>query len=305
MQSFYSHGKLLISAEYVVLDGAKALAIPTKQGQLMEVETIERPFIEWTSYLHDENLWHKVVFNINQNSEGDIDFQTSDDSPFSIRLQQIFQALSQLNPSLFVTSTGFNIKTQLEFPSNWGLGSSSTLINNLAQWAGVDAFDLLELTFGGSGYDIACAQAEGPIFYQIDNTHRMIEAISFNPIFKDQLYFVFLNKKKDSREAIDHYRNQIVHSTKIEEFTTLTNALHTANDLETFMDLMEAHESKLSILLKQPTVKAQFFGDFEGSIKSLGGWGGDFILVASEQSPLAYFQDRGFPTVIKFSNMIL
>ena len=305
MQSFYSHGKLLISAEYVVLDGAKALAIPTKKGQLMEVETIERPVIMWSSYLYDESIWQQVELSINRNARGDMDFKFIDDSPFTIRLQQIFQALSQLNPSLFTTSTGFNIRTQLEFPSNWGLGSSSTLINNLAQWADVDAFDLLELTFGGSGYDIACAQAEGPIFYQINDTHRKIETISFDPIFKDQLHFVFLNQKKDSREAIDQYRNQNIHSTNIEEFTALTNALHTANDLKTFMELMDTHESKLSTLLNQPTVKDQLFEDFEGSIKSLGGWGGDFILVASEQSPLAYFEGKGFPTVIKFSDMIL
>ena len=30
---FYSHGKLLLTAEYAVLEGVKALAIPTKRGQ--------------------------------------------------------------------------------------------------------------------------------------------------------------------------------------------------------------------------------------------------------------------------------
>ena len=33
-QTFYSNGKLLITGEYVVLDGAKALALPTKFGQI-------------------------------------------------------------------------------------------------------------------------------------------------------------------------------------------------------------------------------------------------------------------------------
>ena len=32
-KTFYSNGKLLITGEYVVLDGAKALALPTKYGQ--------------------------------------------------------------------------------------------------------------------------------------------------------------------------------------------------------------------------------------------------------------------------------
>ena len=37
-QTFYSNGKLLITGEYVVLDGAKALALPTKFGQSLVVK---------------------------------------------------------------------------------------------------------------------------------------------------------------------------------------------------------------------------------------------------------------------------
>ena len=42
MQKFYSHGKLLITSEYAVLDGAKALAVPTKLGQSLKVKSIEQ-----------------------------------------------------------------------------------------------------------------------------------------------------------------------------------------------------------------------------------------------------------------------
>jgi len=37
-QSFYGNGKLLLSAEYFVLDGAVALALPTKLGQSLHVQ---------------------------------------------------------------------------------------------------------------------------------------------------------------------------------------------------------------------------------------------------------------------------
>ena len=40
MHKFYSHGKLLLTAEYAVLDGAKALALPTKLGQSLEVKRL-------------------------------------------------------------------------------------------------------------------------------------------------------------------------------------------------------------------------------------------------------------------------
>ena len=49
MQTFYSHGKLLISAEYAVLDGALALALPTKFGQSLSVKSNSDNTILWNS----------------------------------------------------------------------------------------------------------------------------------------------------------------------------------------------------------------------------------------------------------------
>jgi mevalonate kinase len=37
-ETFYSNGKLLITGEYLVLDGATAFALPTKIGQNLIVE---------------------------------------------------------------------------------------------------------------------------------------------------------------------------------------------------------------------------------------------------------------------------
>ena len=99
------------------------------------------------------------------NRENLVNFST-DDPDKAMRLCQILQAVKQLNPKAF---EGNDIKftTRLDFDPNWGLGSSSTLIANLAQWANVNPYELLKLTFGGSGYDLACATAEGPIYYQL------------------------------------------------------------------------------------------------------------------------------------------
>ena len=40
MDAFYSHGKLLLTGEYLVLDGALALAVPCKLGQSLTVRSI-------------------------------------------------------------------------------------------------------------------------------------------------------------------------------------------------------------------------------------------------------------------------
>src|SRR5690606_10074625 len=103
----------------------------------------------------------------------------------SIRLFEILHAAKQLNSDFL--NSGCQVETRLTFPQDWGLGSSSTLINNIAKWAQIDAYKLLENTFGGSGYDIACAEYNGPITYQLGK-QRTVKDVDFNPVFKEALY---------------------------------------------------------------------------------------------------------------------
>lgn len=56
-KTFYSNGKLLITGEYVVLDGAIAFALPTKFGQNLVIEEGENKTIHWTSYDADRTVW--------------------------------------------------------------------------------------------------------------------------------------------------------------------------------------------------------------------------------------------------------
>jgi len=62
MQTFYSHGKLLISAEYAVLDGAQALALPTKFGQKLKVESTSGNLIHWKSISNCGKIWFETEF---------------------------------------------------------------------------------------------------------------------------------------------------------------------------------------------------------------------------------------------------
>jgi hypothetical protein len=86
------------------------------------------------------------------------------------------------------------------------------LINNVAQWLQIDAFELLNNSFGGSGYDIACAQKDTPIVYRLENGLPFVEPVTFNPEFTDKLYFVYLNKKQSSKAAIKSYYNNRHHN---------------------------------------------------------------------------------------------
>ena len=285
----------------MVLDGALSLAIPTKLGQSFLVETIKEPKISWKSLDENGNVWFEEEFlieDILNNSSKSID-------EVAIRIVQILRAVIDLRPEFLSIENGYKIITKLEFPRNWGLGTSSTLINNIANWAQIDAYKLLEKTFGGSGYDIACAQHNGAITYQLIANKPEVKEVTFHPSFMDSIYFVYLNKKQNSRDAIAHYHNTKVNiSNTITAINNITLEIVHCTNLKDFQNLMEAHEQIISKITKQKPIKEMVFHDFEGSIKSLGAWGGDFIMVASEKNPSDYFKSKGFETIIEFKNMI-
>ena len=194
-KTFYSNGKLLITGEYLVLDGAKAFALPTKFGQNLIVEDCESNEIIWTSYDNDESIWFKDTFTFTE-----IINQSSNENSIRATLLKILQQAYLLNPTYLQEGRGYAVTTSLTFPRDWGLGTSSTLINNIAQWLEIDAFELLKTSFGGSGYDIACAQNNAPITYKIAQDKISVEQVSFEPHFTNCIYFVYLNQKQNSKQ---------------------------------------------------------------------------------------------------------
>ncbi|GAA4886647.1 GYDIA family GHMP kinase [Flaviramulus aquimarinus] len=297
----YSNGKLLLTGEYVVLDGALSLAIPTKYGQSLSIEPIEAPKLIWTSFDESGQVWFQDEFIIKQ-----MVTSLTPKNDISDRLLQILNASKKLSPNFLNTDSGFKVTTTLDFPRHWGLGTSSTLLNNIAQWALIDAFQLLKQTFGGSGYDIACAQYNTPITYQLENSNPIIKQVVFNPPFIENLYFVHLNKKQNSRDGIKHYHDHKENSkSAIREINAITAQMTTCDTLNHFKTLMFQHETIISKLTKQTPVKNLLFNDFKGAIKSLGAWGGDFVLVASKENPTEYFKEKGFKTVVPYKEMAL
>ena len=65
-QTFYSNGKLLITGEYVVLDSAKALALPTKFGQSLVVKSGENQQIKWASFDSDKSIWFEDIISFEE-----------------------------------------------------------------------------------------------------------------------------------------------------------------------------------------------------------------------------------------------
>ncbi|WP_445738232.1 GYDIA family GHMP kinase [Mariniflexile sp.] len=301
-ETHYSNGKLLFTGEYVVLDGALSLALPTKFGQSLEIEILNEPKIIWESFDENGDCWFNDAFSIDEIASG----FSNPRNDVSKRIIQVLNVAQAMNPDFLSKKSGFKISTHLGFPVNWGLGTSSTLINNISLWANINAFELLDKTFGGSGYDIACAQNNHPITYQLEKGKPHVTEVHFNPSFKEHLYFVHLNKKQNSRDGIANYKANKGHiASAISEINDLTSKMIHCVSLEDFEFLMKQHESIISKITKQEPIKNLLFNDFNGAIKSLGAWGGDFVLVTSEENPTAYFKNKGFHTIVPYTNMIL
>ena len=302
-KTFYSNGKLLITGEYLVLDGAKAFALPTKKGQNLIIQEGDKKQISWKSYDADGSIWFEDTILFSDISKEVNPENESVKNTLTIILQEAFI----LNPDFILNSDGYTITTELGFPKSWGLGTSSTLINNIAQWLQIDAFTLLKNSFGGSGYDIACAQNDSPIVYCLEQGSPIVEKVSFNPDFTNNLYFVYLNKKQSSKSAIAAYsknkKNNLPRTIALND--VITYEVLNATTIQSFASAIQEHEVQMSIILETLTVKESLFPDFNGVLKSLGAWGGDFIMAIATENPSDYFISKGFETIIPYEEMIL
>lgn len=301
MEKFYSNGKLLLSGEYLILDGALGLAVPAVFGQELAVEHTEQVnIITWKSLNKDDSIWFEAKFNVPHFEIVDL----KGDEKVANTLIKILRKAKEFNQNFLDDPTGYSVVTKLFFNRDWGLGSSSTLINNIAQWAKVDAFDLLFKSFGGSGYDIACAQNDQSIVYKLMQGVPSVEQVLFDPPFKDQLYFVHLNKKQRSSESIKSYKQRKLNPSAIKRISDLTKELLLSNTTSDFNHVLKEHEKLMSTILGESTIQEKYFSDYKGQTKSLGAWGGDFILASGDDSSPDYFKQKGFDTVIPYTSMI-
>ncbi len=299
MSRIFSPGKLMLTSEYFALDGALVLAVPTKPGQefFFEENADHKSMVFWEA-LHQGKTWLKAVMDYKNWGIRETNIPSA--AEFVLNTLKNVQ---QLSSTRFSGDSSYHIKTNLQFPSDYGLGSSSTLMNNLAEWSAIDPFQLNTLSLGGSGYDIAVAKEKSAVLYQ-SVPEIKYDKVVFDPAFKDDLIFIHLNQKQDSREAIRLYRSKIKSPELVNEFSDLTKKILLCRELENFSSLMLFHEQKISDFLEIPTVKQRFFSDCPVFVKSLGAWGGDFVMSAKFDGFQDYFWGKGFSSVFNWSDLI-
>jgi len=302
VKCYHSNGKLLLSGEYLVLHGAWSLAVPTLYGQSLTVRDADRG---------DTLCWKAMVmgaawleFEINPEHWEVI---RAADMEAALRLIRLLKAASEIRGDIDWLK-GKEAQTELEFDIGWGLGSSSTLISNVAWWAGIDPFLLSRSVSSGSGYDIACARSDKPLLYRMEDVSPAYRPVDFLPPFLEQLAFVYLGQKQDSASSVRNFLNKaLVREADITTISVITEKLCRTGQLDEFEELMREHEQVLSGILGLPTLKEGLFRDYPGAVKSLGAWGGDFVMITMHQEwqPVkSYFSARGMDIVIPYRKMV-
>lgn len=299
-QTYHANGKLLLTGEYLILHGAKGIALPLKVGQHLKVkDEKDSEILEWNA-TYNNHVWFSCKLN-----PRDYSVLETNDQEKAETLSRIFKTIRHLNPD-FQHKTGISFKTVLDGNPDWGFGSSSTLISLLAQYSGVDPFSLNELVFNGSGFDIACATVKGPIFY---TKNQPVLPVRLDYPFSDQLFLVYSGKKMKTHSEVNAFLEKgKVSKQLIEEGSALADTFSICRDQKEFDSLIRRHEELIGHLIGKTPVKKEYFIDFQGEIKSLGAWGGDFYLVSSSlpfSEVHTYFGNKGLTILFHWKDLIL
>ena len=300
---FFSRGKLLISGEYLVLKGATALAAPLKKGQDLKItRTGNHDVLAWESREYGIP-WFRASF-----MKPFFEIGESSDLPTAQNLVKHFQAMADMNPRIPELLFGSQVTTDLGFNRQWGFGSSSSLVSNLAGLADVDPFTLHRKLSVGSGYDVVCAREEGPVFFKLKRQRYELSAVDLQKGVTKFLYFVYLGKKQDSRRHVSEFLSR-KKAFRVEKrlVSELGQHMAYAANIEDFAFYMKEHEQVISSVLRMPGLKEGLFSDLEGEAKSLGAWGGDFAMITwkgTRKRLQAYLADKKLDTFFSFSELV-
>ena len=285
------------------MEGAKALAVPLKLGQRLTVKNIDENQLIWEAK-SPIGLWFKTILKLPT-----LEVLETNNQIFSNRLVLLLKNAKELSKHFLNNINGVSVETELGFNPEFGFGSSSTLVFCVSKWANVNPYLLQQKTFGGSGFDIACADAKGPITFQRIGEDIEINNVELSPKITNNLFLVYLGKKQQTSRSIKSFKkNAVFTNSDVDRITAITNEVVKAESIEDFEALLTEHEQLMSSILQIPTIKSNCFPQFVGCVKSLGAWGGDFVLISSRNSKQEISQQMkslGFNIVFSYSELVL
>jgi len=295
----HANGKLLLTGEYLVVAGAIALALPIRFGQTLHAEYGDHQSISWIS-MENGVSWFTCEMD-----PVSLTIKSASDHTIARRLKEILSAARLINPG-FLKEDGISITMSANYPLKWGLGSSSTLIALIAEWAHVDKYILFRMVSRGSGYDIACTDRDSMFFYRLkDGKINITDARPGNALI-NHACFAYSGKKQATAEELSAFLSETTFTdANIERISELSCMICNTDDPLLLCSRIDEHEEILGrILRKEPVSK--HFQDFPGSIKSLGAWGGDFAMFVSEignEFIKTWLKQNGFSVVFCYEEL--
>ncbi|MFZ4522524.1 MAG: GYDIA family GHMP kinase [Bacteroidales bacterium] len=297
---FHANGKLLLSGEYLVLEGAKALALPVRFGQQMIIHSEPGRILNWNS-ISPEGSWFTARFDPDA-----FNVLSATNQKVATTLKRLLVAARKLNPMFLKGSAGWSVQVTANYPLAWGLGSSSTLCYLVAEWAEIEAFELFRKVSEGSGYDIACAGRKELLFYQLNKGQPVITPVKEGKALRDNTYFVYLGHKQDTQKEVKaFFKGQNFSEIDLMEVSKLSMEICQADSPDELIRLVDKHEFILSTILKKEPI-AYRYHTFPGTVKSLGAWGGDFAMFVSGSSPgmvIDHLHGLGFQQVFTYNDL--
>jgi len=285
------------------MEGAKALAVPLKLGQSLTVKNSEQNQLIWEAK-SPAGLWFNTILKLPT-----LEVLETNNQIFTNRLVLLLKNAKKLSKNFLNETIGISVETELGFNPEFGFGSSSTLVFCVSKWANVNPYLLQQKTFGGSGFDIACADAKGPITFLRTGDDIEIKNVELSPKITNNLFFVYLGKKQQTSKSIKYFKKNAAYTNSdIDRISAITNEAVKVESIEDFEALLIEHEQLMSSVLQTPTIKSSCFPQYDGCVKSLGAWGGDFVLISSRNSKQEISQQMkslGFNTVFSYSDLVL
>lgn len=284
-----------------MLHASLGLAFPARRSQRLQVIRHPEEGLHWQSKEFGET-WFEARLSL-----PDLKLTHSSDPNLGEKLKDLLHSIRKYQPAFLQEKDGILVETDLDFPRNWGLGTSSTLLWLMSDWAGIDPYALLVDTFGGSGYDIACASRSKPLLFQNERGKISVEEVSFSPTYLKNLYLGFSGKKQHSGNEVRRFLEMGPPSADlVERISGISKQVLLTKELSAFNSLLSEHEDLMSALLGIPPAREDFPA-FPGLVKSLGAWGGDFLLFSWEGEMTALtarLKPRGIEALYRFEDLL-
>ena len=204
-------------------------------------------------------LWFKTILKLQT-----LEVLETNNQIFSNRLVLLLKNAKELSKNILNETIGISVETKLGFNPEFGFGSSSTLVFCVSKWANVNPYLLQKKTFGGSGFDIACADAKGPITFLRTGENIEIKNVELSPKITNNLFFIYLGKKQQTSKSIKNFKKKAAYTNlDIDRITAITNEAIKAESIDDFEALLIEHEQLMSSIIQTPTIKSSCFSQYD------------------------------------------